>query len=263
VIGRIAAIAVNTFREAIRRRVLIGILVVVVFVSFFSLVLGEMSLHQEARVTVDITLAGVSFFGSLTAIILGVLLLYSEVQRRTIHTILAKPLNRWEFVLGKYAGMALTLLVLVAAFSAVMFLVLRVQGVPFGAAIGKALILAFVEVLVVAAVAEFFSSFASPFLSGIFAFGIFVVGRITPQLRAAIESAGSGVIETVCTVALYAVPNLHLYSVSGGVDDGEYVSVHSDFVGWDYIGAATAHGVLWIALLLVAAIVIFSRRDFS
>ena len=117
-IGRIWAIALNTFREAVRIRVLYGILVLVVGANLMTLVLGELAATtDEARIARDVGLAGISLFGSLTAIFLGVFLLYTEVQRRTIHAIVSKPIERWEFVVGKYAGMALVLTVLVAVFA--------------------------------------------------------------------------------------------------------------------------------------------------
>jgi hypothetical protein len=262
-IGRVYAIALNTFREAIRHRVLYGILVVALGLNLFSLVLGEMSLHEEARVARDVGLGGVSLFGSITAIILGVSLLYGEIQRRTIHTIVSKPIERHEFVIGKYLGMAATLSLLVVIFAVEMYLVLALQDVPFTARLGKALVLAFFEVMVVAAVAIFFSSFSSPFLAGIFTFGVFFVGRVTPELRAAIESTRSDVARAVCKAALRVVPDLHMFSVSGSVMDGQHVTVHSgDFVPWSYVGTSGGYGLLYVAILLVLAIVIFSYRDF-
>src|SRR5512135_1924803 len=127
-LGRIWAIALNTFREAARMRVLYGVLVLVVGANLFALVLGEMSYREEARVARDVGLAGMSLFGSLTAILLGLFLLYNEVQRRTIHAIVSKPIARWEFVVGKWLGMALILSVLVVVFGLAMAGMLAYQG---------------------------------------------------------------------------------------------------------------------------------------
>ena len=168
-IGRIWAIALNTFREAARIRVLYGIVVLVVGANLVSTILGEMVANEQARVARDVGLSGISLLGSLTAIFLGVFLLYTEVQRRTIHAIVSKPIERWEFVVGKYLGMALVLSVLVVAFSLAMFVTLLIQNVEITASILKAMVLAWFEVLTVAAIAIFFSSFSTPFLSGIFA----------------------------------------------------------------------------------------------
>lgn len=261
-IGRLWAIALNTFREAARIRVLYGILVLVVGANLLAIVLGEMSIHEQARVARDIGLAGISLFGSLTAIFLGVVLLYGEVQRRTIYTIISKPLARWEFVVGKYLGMALVLTVLVALFTAAMVALLTSQGVAVTGAVGKAVFLAWCEVLTVAAIAVFFSAFSSPFLSGIFALALFGIGRVTPDLRAAARGADAPWIRAVADATLQIVPDLHLFAISGRTVDGETVSVHRDFVGWDYVATAAGHGLVWIAALLVLACVIFQRRDF-
>ena len=184
-LSRIWAIALNTFREAARIRVLYGAIVVVVAANLLALVLGRLSLHEETRVAQDIGLAGISVFGALTAIVLGSLLLYTEVQRRTIHAIVSKPIARWEFVVGKYLGMALVLTVLVGLFGVAMAAMLTAQGDGLTAEVFKAVVLAWFEVLVVAAIAVFFSSFSSPFLSGIFALAMWVLGRLTPDIEIA------------------------------------------------------------------------------
>ena len=262
-IGRIWAIALNTFREAVRIRVLYGILVLVVGANLMSLVVRELAATaDEARIARDIGLAGISLFGSLTAIFLGVFLLYTEVQRRTIHAIASKPIERWELVVGKYAGMALLLSVLVGVFAAAMTGTLAWQGVALTPAISKAIALAWLEVLVVAAIAIFFSSFSTPFLSGIFALGVWAIGRVTPDLERAAREA-SPAIRWTASAAARIVPDLHLFAVSGRTVDGAHVSVHGDFVSWAYVGLAALHGLGWIAGLLLLAAVLFHRRDFA
>ncbi len=259
---RIWAVAFNTFRDAIRHRVLYGILAVVFAVNLFAIVLGEMSLHQEARVARDLGLGGVSLFGCVTAILLGVSLLYSEIKKRTIHTIVTKPIERYEFVLGKYLGMCITLSCLVFMFALVMMLILNFQDVAINAALIKAVILAYFEVLVVAAIAVFFSSFSSPFLSGIFSFGLFAVGRMTMDIRTLVASSDSDAVQALGSVVLYIVPDLHMFGVSGGKVDGENVSVHADFVSWAYVTTSAGYAFLVIGILMGLSILIFSKRDF-
>jgi Cu-processing system permease protein len=261
-LGRIWAIALNTFREAARIRVLYGILVLVLGSNLLAIALGRMSLHEEERVARDIGLAGIALFGSLTAIFLGVFLLYTEVQRRTIHAIVSKPIERWEFVLGKYLGMAVVLTILVALFALAMMGMLAWQHVGVSSAVVKALLLAWCEVLTVAAIAIFFSSFSTPFLSGIFALAMWVIGRVTPDIETAIKT-GSAWIRTVARVALEIVPDIHLFSPSGRTVDGQAVSVHADFVSWGYVGLSWLHGLGWIAGLLAFACLLFHRRDFA
>jgi ABC-type transport system involved in multi-copper enzyme maturation permease subunit len=262
VIGRIWAIALNTFREAARIRVLYGIIVLVVGVNLLAIVLGQMSIHEEARVARDIGLAGISLFGSLTAIFLGVFLLYTEVQRRTIHAIVSKPIERWEFVVGKYLGMVVVLTILVGLFAIAMAAMLTLQGIGVSSALVKAIVLVWFEVLTVAAIAIFFSSFSTPFLSGIFSLAMWGLGRVTPDIEAAIEH-GTPWIRAVAKIALEIVPDIHLFSPSGRVVDGATVSVHADFITWGYVGLASLHGLGWIVGLLALACLLFQRRDFA
>jgi Cu-processing system permease protein len=261
-LGRIWAIALNTFREAARIRVLYGIIVLVVGVNLLAIVLGQMSIHEEARVARDIGLAGISLFGSLTAIFLGVFLLYTEVQRRTIHAIVSKPIERWEFVVGKYFGMVVVLTILVALFALAMAAMLTVQGVGISSAVVKAIVLVWFEVLTVAAIAIFFSSFSTPFLSGIFSLAMWALGRVTPDIEAAIEH-GTPWIRAVAKIALEIVPDIHLFSPSGRIVEGAIVSVNADFITWGYVGLASLHGLGWIVGLLALACLLFQRRDFA
>ncbi len=261
-LNRIWAIALNTFREAARIRVLYGIIVLVLGANLFAIVLGEMSISEKARVARDVGLAGISLFGSLTAIFLGVFLLYTEVQRRTIHAIVSKPIERWEFVVGKYLGMALVLSVLVGLFAVAMVAMLTFQGVGVSGEVVRAIVLAWFEVLTVAAIAIFFSSFSTPFLSGIFALAMWVIGRVTPDIEAAVRE-GSGWIRATAKLALEVVPDIHLFSPSGRVVEQAAVSVHGDFVSWGYVAIASLHGLGWIVGLLALACILFHRRDFA
>jgi len=260
-IGRIWAIALNTFREAARIRVLYGILVLVVGANLLAIVLGEMVTNEQARVARDIGITGISLFGSLTAIFLGVFLLYTEVQRRTIHAIVSKPIERWEFVVGKYLGMVLVLTVLVALFAVAMVVMLLIQDVGVSTAVLKAIVLAWFEVLTVAAIAVFFSSFSTPFMSGIFALAMWALGRVTPDIETASRDA-SPWIRTLTKITLEIVPDLHLFAVSGRSIDGEHVSVHAELVSWGYVAMASLHGLGWMFGLLAIATLLFHRRDF-
>jgi len=259
---RIWAIALCTFREAARIRVLYGVLVLVVGSNLLALALGQLSFHDAARVARDVGLAGISLFGSLTAIFLGVFLLYAEVARRTIHAIVSKPIARWEFVVGKYAGMALVLTVLVGVFALAMIGMLAWQGAGVGSGVAKALVLSWLEVLTVAAIAIFFSAFSTPFLSGIFALALWVIGRLTPDLEATAQLLAPW-LRTTTRVALWIVPDVHLFVVSGRTLDGATVTVHGEFVPWSYVGTAGGYGLAWIIALLALAALVFHRRDFG
>jgi ABC-type transport system involved in multi-copper enzyme maturation permease subunit len=229
--------------------------------NLLAVFVGELSEHDADRFARDIGLAGISLFGSLTAIFLGVFLLYTEVQRRTIHAIVCKPISRWEFVIGKFTGMAVVLSVLVGVFAVAMLGMLVWQQTGISAGVAKALVLSWLEVITVAAIAIFFSSFSTPFLSGIFALAMWVIGRLTPDLEAATRAAAPW-IRITTRVALEIIPDVHLFAVSGRTLDGSAVSVHGDFVPWGYVALAAAHGVGWTVALLALAALLFHRRDF-
>jgi ABC-type transport system involved in multi-copper enzyme maturation permease subunit len=261
--GRIHAIALNTLREAVRNRFVHAVVILVVGLNLFATVLGEMSLHHEARVARDVGLGAISLLGSLTAIILGVVLLYNEVERRTIHTILSKPLHRHELVLGKFLGMVMTLTLLVTVFALAMAILLYLQDVALSAAVAKAVVLAYTEILVVASIAVLFSSFSSPILSGVLTASLWRIGHCTPEMRAVADSAESGFLGHFSSATLRVVPDLHLFTISGATVRGEHVTVHGDFVSWGYVATTVGYGALYLAILLLLTVVIFSRRDFA
>lgn len=265
--NRVVALSLNTFREAIRNKILYVLLFFGIGVIASALALGQMSLHEEARITRDVGLGGMLLFGVLIGVFVGVNLVYKELDRKTVFALIPKPIHRWEFILGKYVGMVLTLLVLVAIMSAVLFGVLALQHLAAGAdndvaPVVRAIVLTFCELAVVTAVAVLFSSFSTPLLSGAFTLGMFVVGHFTPELRELIARVGSTAARLALSAGLRLFPDLHLFYVSGAMVGGQYVSVHGAYVDWSYVGAAAAYGALYSACALALAMLLFSRRDF-
>jgi hypothetical protein len=125
----------------------------------------------------------------------------------------------------------------------------------------KALWLLYLNVMVVTSVAVLFSSFSSPFLSGFFSVGFFVVGRSVPDIRALAEKSGPAVRSALEAGAL-AVPNLHLFYPSGAIIGAEHMSVHGTFVAAPYLISTTVYGIGYSVVVLVIAMLIFRRRDF-
>jgi ABC-type transport system involved in multi-copper enzyme maturation permease subunit len=261
-LGRAWAIAVNSFREAIRSKVLYGIAVMAAVLTVVGAAIGSMSLHEEARVARDVSVAGISFFGMVTAVYLGVSMLYAEIQKKTIHTILAKPIERHEFVLGKYLGMVITLTIMALLFLVGLVLQLYAHDTPLTTPVVMAMLLGYAEVLVVAAIAVFFSSFSSPFLSGIFTVLLWLLGRWTDEISDAAAHSTIPAFRVIAGAGMRVIPDLHLFSISGSELDGRHVSVHGTFVSWGYVGHAAAYAATWILVLLVLASLIFRKRDF-
>jgi Cu-processing system permease protein len=258
---RIWAIARNTFREAVRNKILYSLLFFAVLIILSASALGQLSLHEEVRMTRDVGLFGIDLFGVVIAIFVGVNLLYKELDLKTVYTILPKPLRRWEFVLGKWLGMLLTLAVQVVVMGAVLGLTMAMQGASFDVPMAKALWLLYVNVVVVTSVAVLFSSFSSPFLSGFFALGFFVLGRSVPDIRALAAKSGAA-LKSVLDAGATVVPNLHLFYPSGAIIGAEHVSVHGDFVNAGYLLWTTAYGLGYSLAVLVLAMLIFRKRDF-
>ena len=260
---RIAAVARNTFREAARNKILYSLLFFALGLIISALALGQLSVHEDRRMIRDVGLFGVDVFSVLIAIFVGVNLLYKELALKTVYTILPKPIARWEFVLGKWLGVMATLVAQIVIMGLVLAATLMAEGgaAAVDAALAKALWLLLMNVTIVTSVAMFFSAFSSPFLSGLFALGVFVVGRSIPDVRALGERIGGGagkLLGAACTV----LPNLHLFTPSGSALGGQAVSVHGAFVGASYLGWTTVYALGYSAVVLACAMLIFRRRDF-
>jgi ABC-type transport system involved in multi-copper enzyme maturation permease subunit len=263
---RIAAVARNTFREAARNKVMYSLLFFALALIVSALALGQLSVHEERRMVRDVGLSGIDVFSVLIAVFVGVNLLYKELALKTVYTILPKSIARWEFVLGKWLGVMATLVVQIAVMGAVLALTLLVQGEGGGvaaldSALPKALWLFLMNVAIVTSVAMLFSAFTSPFLSGMFSLGVFVMGRQVPDLRQVATRVG-GVTGSALDGVAVVLPNLHLFVPSGTIVDAQRVSVHGQFVGVGYLGSVTAYALGYSALVLGLAMLIFRRRDF-
>src|ERR1700694_4842163 len=170
---RVVAIARNAFREAVRDRVLYNRVVFVLLLIAAAILLGEISAGQEAKIIVDLGLSAILLFGVFIAIFVGVCLVYKEIERRTLYAILSKPIGRGEFLLGKYLGLCLTLLVNVAIMGAGLSLALiyvRRGWDPLVVRIWPAIFLIYIELVILTGVAMLFSAFSSPALSALLTF---------------------------------------------------------------------------------------------
>ena len=251
----ILAIALNTFREAIRDRILYLLLVFALLMIASSRVIGMLTVGDQDKIIKDIGLAAIGLFGVLTAIFVGVGLVFKEIERRTIFTIVTKPIHRHQFILGKYLGLVLTLLVNTGVMTAGFYALLALRG----AASGRLLIavgLSFVEFLVVTAIAVFFSSFSTPILSGIFTLSAFVLGHLSWSLLLLRDRIGTGLGAFVCELLYRVIPNLERFNVKAEVVHG--LDLPCARVAWGAL-----YGAGWSALILAAAALIFTRRDFQ
>jgi Cu-processing system permease protein len=260
---KVLAIARNTFREAIRDRVLYGFLFFAIALILFSLVLGRLSFNQQIRCTVDVGLAGVSLFSVLIAIFLGITLLHKEIEKRTIYTVLAKPVSRTAYLIGKFFGLAATMAVQMALMLAVFVALLLLEGAELSAGLFVAVALIFVETLLVIAMALFFTSFSSPFLSGLFCLGLFAAGRNAQLLSELAKNKQLAWMGPILDGATAVVPNLYLFYPSGKIVEQSWASVLGQFVSNGYAAYTIGYGLAYTALFLALAVVLLGRRDFA
>ncbi|MCC6662297.1 MAG: ABC transporter permease subunit [Polyangiaceae bacterium] len=308
-LARVLVIALNTYREAVRARVLHGLFGLAIGTGAYALVVGQFALRDTLRVVSDLGAASISLYAIIVAIVLGATSLYRELELKTVFPILARPIRRSEYLVGKYLGTLLTLAVFVAANAGALLLALGalaggslplVLGYGLGGAavagvvafkrprigtyvpivwalamliggwvlssgalddrrviLGSAT-LTVCEVAIVAAIATVFASFSSPFLTAVFTFGVFLVGRSADTLARlphrvfgkAIQTAGELTSRVVPNLMLYVPPRTLLTGEAAGVSLGEYLSL------------AALSSLAWAAGLLAFASLVFRRRDF-
>ena len=263
-----AAIAVNVFRESVRDKVLYNLVLFAILLIGASLLIGELTAGQDVKIIKDLGLSATSVFGLFIAVFIGIGLVSKEVERRSIYSLLAKPIDRSQLVVGKYVGLALTLVVNVGVMAIALYVVLAYMGWRAPAAVAKAwdappldpkllvaIGLILVELMLVTAIAIFFSTFSTPLLSAALTFGLFIVGHFSADLRNfqdAVESPAAGRF----VAALYWVlPNLAQFDIKAQV-------VHGQGVPAGYVMLAIAYAAAYIGLLLTISAIVFSRRDF-
>jgi ABC-type transport system involved in multi-copper enzyme maturation permease subunit len=256
---RIAAIARNAFREAVRDRVLYNLVLFMLLLTGASIFIGELSGGQERKVIVDLGLSAMLLFGVFIAIFVGVGLVYKEIERRTIYAVFSKPVGRGEFLVGKYLGLCLTLLVnvLVMGIGVSLALLYVSRGWdPLIPTIWPAVLLIYMELMLLTAIALLFSSFSSPALSALLTFMVFIIGHFSADLKSLAVSLGSTSARWVFTGLYYLLPNLANYSFITPAAHGRAPSA-------GFVFATGLYALADIAVILAAATLVFSRRNFK
>jgi Cu-processing system permease protein len=262
-------IAVNVFKESVRDRVPYNLVLFAVLLISSSYLIGQLTAGQDVKIIKDLGLAATAVFGLFIAIFIGIGLVSKEVERRSIYALLAKPISRPQFIVGKYAGLVLTLAVNVAVMTIATYAVLGymtwIETAEFKAGwdapgvdprMLKATLLIFVELMLVTAVALFFSTFSSPILSAAFTFGLYVVGHFNADLKNFDKIVESRPAIWLARGVYHVLPDLSAFDVKTEV-------VHGLPVAAGYLASTMAYGAAYIAALLLGAVVIFSRRDFK
>ena len=258
-LGRVRTIALNTFRESVRDRVLYNLILFVLILVAASVFVSDLSLDMESQFTAALGLSAMLVFGALIAIFIGVGLVYKEIDKRTIYNLLSKPVHRHEFIIGKYAGLCLTLLVNTAVMVLGTELALwYVNGklVPLQSAVLAASFLVFCELALLVAVALMFSSFTTPLLAALFSFAIYLIGHFSKDLLEMARLSNSSLTRAILTTLYYLLPNLSNF---GFITEAS----HGRIVPLKMIVSATIYGIVYIGILLSATVLIFHKRNFK
>jgi ABC-type transport system involved in multi-copper enzyme maturation permease subunit len=254
--SRLSAIALNTFREAVRDRVLYNLVVFVLLLVASAPLFGAISIDIEHLVLVNVGLSSISLFGVIIAIFIGIGLVAKEIDKKTLYTILSRPVRRWEFIAGKYFGLMMTLVVNAALMTVGFYAALLITARHLTAADARLLVAIYfiiLQFLMVTAITLLFSSFSTPIFSAVFSFALFAIGTFSEDLRG-FAALSHGISKVFMTGAAYLVPNFAALNVISQV-------AHNQPVRASLIGFNTLYALLYSAAITAGAVIIFERRN--
>jgi ABC-type transport system involved in multi-copper enzyme maturation permease subunit len=254
-LDRIAAIAGNTLREAVRNRVLYTLLFFALALIGTGVLLSTLSYVEHDRILQDVGFAAIRVFGVAIAVFVGIGLLNKEIDRRTIFTILSKPIARSEFLIGKYLGLLATLWLQIAVMALGFAVASLATGAPLGWVHAAAFALIGVEVAVVIAIALLFSAFTSPMLASLFTAGLWLIGHLTRDLRSLGAQSSAESVQHATEWLYRALPDLSAFDLTQH-------AAHRLPIATSDVALPLVYGLGWVVLALVAASWIFERRDF-
>jgi len=253
-LARIWAIAGNTVRESVRSKLLYALLFFAVVLILSGAVLAQLSYVEGERILQDVGMGAVRLFGVAIAILVGINLIHREVDRRTVYTILSKPLSRGDFLVGKFLGLVMTIWLQMAIMGSAFVAVSVASAAPLTPAHAAFFALTAVELALVVGVATLFSAFTTPVLAAFFTTGVWVVGHLTRQLRDLGARSESAFVDWAAWLAHRVLPDLEAFNLASEAAHGLPV-VSSDWV------LPALYGAGYLTLVLFAAVAIFERRD--
>jgi ABC-type transport system involved in multi-copper enzyme maturation permease subunit len=251
------AVALNTFREAVRDRVLYNLVAFAVILIASAILFGEISIGIQKIILINLGLSSISVFGLLIAIFLGIGLVHKEVDKKSLYALLSKPIRRSQFIVGKFLGLNLTLLVNTVFMSAGLWGALYYLTRSFEHGdrfIWVAIYFILLELSLVIAVCLFFSCFSTPVLSAIFTFLLYVIGTFSSDIRAFGELTASAPLKALSTALYYLLPNFSDFQIAGWVSHGRAVA-------GSLILLNTVYTLCYGGVLVAASVAVFSRKD--
>jgi ABC-type transport system involved in multi-copper enzyme maturation permease subunit len=252
-LNRLLAVATNTFRETVRERVLYNLVFFALVMTVSGFLLGHLSLRQDEKIIKDLGLAAIDFFGTLIAIFIGVGLVSKEIERRSLYPLLAKPLSRSEFFLGKYVGLCATLLVNTAVMTVGVLATLIFVGHGADLHLLRAVYPLYLGFLLVVALALLLSTLTSAALAAVGTVGVVLAGRYSDIIRN-MRQVAPGAPQQLVDVLYYLLPNFANFDFKDKVAYGDPVSAGT-------LAFVTLYGALYAAILLTLGLVSFNHRD--
>jgi ABC-type transport system involved in multi-copper enzyme maturation permease subunit len=267
---RVAALALITFKEGIRNRSLFGILFFSLFILGLNVAVAGFFMREIGKVTVDMNLSALSFSGLLLVLFVGVNLMSKDIDRKTIHLVLSKPISRIEYLWGKYLGIVWFVLVslsVLLTFSCVtVFGLISLYPAYFEnfswVIFFQACIFIFIKLAVLTSIVVFFSAITtSSFLTLVLAICSYIVGTTIEEVIFYLESGMAGeafpaYMQRIIDVVSYLFPNFSVF-------DFKLEAAHGLVISLDRLGFALGYAGVYVTILLVGASLIFSRREFN
>ena len=250
-------VAINTFREAVRDRVLYNLVFFALLMIGAAILVGQISIGIDRLVIINLGLSAISVFGLVMAIFIGAGLVYKEMEKRTLYAILSKPVRRSQFLVGKYAGLLLTLTVNTGFMTLGLAAALFYVGRPFVRSDVSILIAVYfilLELALVTAITLFFSCFSTPMLSTLYTLGIYITGVFASDIHDIGDLTKNPAVKFIARVIYYLVPNFHNFNV---ID----LASHGERIPFALVAQNTAYAAVYVSIVLLAASAVFSGRN--
>jgi len=254
--SRLSAITWNTFREAVRDRILYNLVFFVLLLVASAPLFSQISIGLERLMLVNVGLSSISLIGVVIAILVGIGLVSKEIEKKTLYTILSRPVRRWEFIAGKYLGLLLTLVVNAALMTVGFYVALLIfVGSLKRADAGLLVAIYFIllQFMIMVAITLLFSTFSTPVFSAIFAFALFVIGAFGEDLKT-VATLSHGVTKWLALATAYIMPNFASLNVIARV-------AHDERVSMQLVAFNTLYALLYSLAVVTAAVMIFERRN--
>lgn len=253
---KLRAIAFNTFKEAVRNKIFYLLVALGVTSALSSFIISMLTLGDKEKVLKDIGLASIDFFSVLVAVFTGINLIYKEIDKRTIYNILSKPIDRGSFILGKFLGLALTLLVALSSMTIVFTLYLFIATGNVDLNMFIYFFLLYLELLIITAISLLFSSFSTPILSSIFTISLYLIGQVTWTFNEFKNQLITPVNKITAYFLYYILPNLNKFNIKNELVVNAKLDPY-------LIANGILYALCYTSALLILTIIIFRKREFQ